>query len=300
MAERCAPRRSPGRTPLVDVHAHFYHPRVGPRRLGARERGALARRRAHRHHVSRRVDARQLGPHVAHVFPVARRRHAWATTRCSRCRTRTRPRSLLRDRESRTTPRTRSTRSSAASSAARWASSWRRAAAPMTRCSIRSPRRRRRRGLPVLHHIWQHRTREWPGQEISDGADLGALAQRHPRASFILAHIGGGGDWAHTFAAVRDIPNIYLDLSGSGVDRGMLDRAFESVGASRLLWGVRHHDGNGAREAARARGDGAERGRARGRAMAQRRTHLPAQRAPGDSHERRRCAPDGRTRARAT
>ena len=94
-----------------------------------------------------------------------------------------------------------------------------------------------RRGLPVLHHIWQHRTREWPGQEISDGADLGRLAQRHPRASFILAHIGGGGDWAHSCAAVSDISNIHLDLSGSGVDRGMLDLAYASVGAARLLWG---------------------------------------------------------------
>ena len=94
-----------------------------------------------------------------------------------------------------------------------------------------------RRGLPVLHHIWQHRTREWAGQEISDGADLGRLALRHPRASFILAHLGGGGDWAHTCAAVREIPNIYIDLSGSGVDRGMLDLAYASVGASRLLWG---------------------------------------------------------------
>jgi predicted TIM-barrel fold metal-dependent hydrolase len=94
-----------------------------------------------------------------------------------------------------------------------------------------------RRGVPVLHHIWQHRTREWPGQEISDGVDLGRLALRHPRASFILAHIGGGGDWAHSCAAVRAISNIYVDLSGSGVDRGMLDLAYASVGALRLLWG---------------------------------------------------------------
>jgi predicted TIM-barrel fold metal-dependent hydrolase len=91
--------------------------------------------------------------------------------------------------------------------------------------------------LPVLHHIWQHRTREWPSQEISDGADLARLAARHPRASFILAHIGGGGDYAHTFAAVRDVPNVFPDLSGSGVDRGMLDAAVEALGAERLLWG---------------------------------------------------------------
>ena len=92
-------------------------------------------------------------------------------------------------------------------------------------------------GLPVLHHIWQHRRREWPSQEISDGADLARLAARHPHAAFILAHIGGGGDYMHTFPAVADCPNIYPDLSGSGVDRGMLDSALEALGASRLVWG---------------------------------------------------------------
>lgn len=91
-------------------------------------------------------------------------------------------------------------------------------------------------GLPVLHHIWQHRRREWPSQEISDGSDLARLAQRHPKTSFILAHLGGGGDYAHTFPAVVDIPNIYPDLSGSGVDRGMLDDAVAVLGSSRLLW----------------------------------------------------------------
>jgi predicted TIM-barrel fold metal-dependent hydrolase len=93
------------------------------------------------------------------------------------------------------------------------------------------------RGLPVLHHIWQRRTREWPSQEISDGSDLARLAERHPKASFILAHIGGGGDYMDTFPAVVGAPNIYPDLSGSGVDRGMLDAAITLLGARRLLWG---------------------------------------------------------------
>jgi predicted TIM-barrel fold metal-dependent hydrolase len=92
-------------------------------------------------------------------------------------------------------------------------------------------------GLPVLHHIWQHRRREWPNQEISDGADLARLAARHPKVVFILAHIGGGGDYSHTFHALKDSPNIYPDLSGSGVDRGMLDDAIKALGAKRLLWG---------------------------------------------------------------
>ncbi len=91
--------------------------------------------------------------------------------------------------------------------------------------------------LPLLHHIWQHRRRDWPGQEASDGVELGRLAARHPAVSFILAHIGGGGDYTHSYAAVAELPNVYLDLSGSGVDRGMLDGAVEAVGPQRILWG---------------------------------------------------------------
>ncbi len=91
--------------------------------------------------------------------------------------------------------------------------------------------------LPVLHHVWQQRTREWPSQEISDGVDLANLAARHTGTTFILAHIGGGGDYMHTFRAVADVPNIYPDLSGSGVDRGMLDAAVAALGPRRLLWG---------------------------------------------------------------
>ncbi len=95
-----------------------------------------------------------------------------------------------------------------------------------------------RHGLPILHHIWQHRTREWPTQEISDGADLAALARRHPAVSFILAHIGGGGDYLHTFPAIVDTPNVLVDVSGSGVDRGMLDEAMLQLGAERVIWGT--------------------------------------------------------------
>ena len=91
-------------------------------------------------------------------------------------------------------------------------------------------------GMPVLQHIWQHRRRDWANQDASDGVDLARIAARHPRTTFLLAHIGGGGDWAHTFPAVRDLPNIVMDLSGSGIDRGMIDEALRWVGAERILW----------------------------------------------------------------
>ena len=93
------------------------------------------------------------------------------------------------------------------------------------------------RGVPVLHHVWQHRTREHPGQEASDAAELGELAARHPHVNFLLAHIGGGGDWLHSLRAVRDLQNVYVDLSGSGVDGGMLEACLAAVGPERLLWG---------------------------------------------------------------
>jgi predicted TIM-barrel fold metal-dependent hydrolase len=93
-------------------------------------------------------------------------------------------------------------------------------------------------GLPVLHHVWQHRRSAVPAQDASDALDLVRLAVRHPRVTFILAHIGGGGDYAHTFAAAQDAQNVLLDLSGSGVDRGMLDGALHAVGPGRLVWGA--------------------------------------------------------------
>lgn len=95
----------------------------------------------------------------------------------------------------------------------------------------------RRHGVPILHHVWQHRRREWGGQEASDGVELVTLARRHPDVRFLLAHIGGGGDWLHTLHAVRGADNVLIDLSGSGVDGGMLEACVAAVGCERLVWG---------------------------------------------------------------
>ena len=95
----------------------------------------------------------------------------------------------------------------------------------------------RERAVPILQHIWQHRRRDWPGQEASDAAELCTLARRYPKVAFILAHIGGGGDWLHSLRVLPDVPNVYVDLSGSGVDGGMLEACIAAVGVERLLWG---------------------------------------------------------------
>ncbi len=95
-----------------------------------------------------------------------------------------------------------------------------------------------RHDVPILHHIWQHRRRDWPGQEASDATELATLARRHPGTKFILAHLGGGGDWSHSLRVVRRAPNIWVDLSGSGVDVDMMHRAIETVDPQRLVWGT--------------------------------------------------------------
>jgi len=93
-------------------------------------------------------------------------------------------------------------------------------------------------GAPVLQHIWQHRRRDWPGQEASDAVELVALAERHPDTTFILAHIAGGGDWEHSLRVLENVGNVAVDLSGSGVDGGMLEACVQAVGIDRLLWGA--------------------------------------------------------------
>jgi uncharacterized protein len=225
-----------GRTPLVDVHAHFYHPasgradwqRVNAARLRAGERIGI------RAHIASILGS--WGHTSPTYFPSPADLTAGNDAMLAiasehpdriRCYVSVNPNDSEHARDE------------IARCVERGAVGIKLAASRRADDALLDPiaEEAARRGLPVLHHIWQHRTREWPGQEISDGADLGRLAERHPRASFILAHLGGGGDWAHSCAAVREIPNIYIDLSGSGVDRGMLDLAYASVGAARLLWG---------------------------------------------------------------
>ena len=204
---RAATRRSTGTEPLIDAHAHFYHAGTG--------RADWADVNAARFRAGERIG---ITYHVASVLgtTASRRRRTFRRRTTStrgndvdardlRDASRDRVRmfvtvnpnytdhALARDRAVRRR-------------AARSASSCSPAAAPTIRCSIRSPRSPPSTDLPILHHIWQHRTREWPSQEISDGADLARLAARHPRATFILAHIGGGGDYMHTFPAVVDRP----------------------------------------------------------------------------------------------
>lgn len=95
-----------------------------------------------------------------------------------------------------------------------------------------------RYAIPTLLHVVQRRTQEIPGQYVSDGREVAHLARRLPDAPLIMAHVGGGGDWAFSLKAIRPHPNVYADLSGSVVDAGLVESAHACVGPDRLLFGT--------------------------------------------------------------
>jgi predicted TIM-barrel fold metal-dependent hydrolase len=95
-----------------------------------------------------------------------------------------------------------------------------------------------RYGIPTLLHVVQRRVVEIAGQYVSDGREVALLAQRVPDATLILAHVGGGGDWAYSLKCVRAHANVYVDLSGSVTDAGLVEAAYAAVGPQRLLFGT--------------------------------------------------------------
>jgi hypothetical protein len=82
-------------------------------------------------------------------------------------------------------------------------------------------------GLPVLVH--------GGGQD-----DWRGVAARHPGAPIIMAHgcLWNGFDSAgrEQYAALRTVPNLYVDLAGSGVHRGALRVLVDLAGADKVLF----------------------------------------------------------------
>jgi len=91
-------------------------------------------------------------------------------------------------------------------------------------------------GVAILHHAGHARWLPQPQPRISDAGHLAVLARRYPEATIICAHIAGGGDWEWTIKALRAAPSVYLDLSGSVIDEGVVEMAVEELGADRLLF----------------------------------------------------------------
>lgn len=71
---------------------------------------------------------------------------------------------------------------------------------------------------------------------ISLPEDFVEIAKRYPEAMFQFAHTAGGIDWEYACKALADSPNVFVDLSGSNNEAGMIDFALKYIGEDRLLF----------------------------------------------------------------
>ena len=65
------------------------------------------------------------------------------------------------------------------------------------------------------------------------------MIKRHPKLIFVAAHPGDGQRLTEHIELLKNCPNLYLDLSGTGLHRfGMLKLLVEQAGAEKLLFGT--------------------------------------------------------------
>ncbi|MEX1240171.1 MAG: amidohydrolase family protein [Cyclobacteriaceae bacterium] len=74
-------------------------------------------------------------------------------------------------------------------------------------------------------------------RNVSIPEDFVNIAQRYPDAMFQFAHLGGGIDWEDACKALKDSPNVYVDISGSNNDANIVSFAMKYIGEDRLLFG---------------------------------------------------------------
>ncbi len=92
-----------------------------------------------------------------------------------------------------------------------------------------------RYGVPILIHAFH----KYDGSLLADEStayEVADLAKRYPEASIIMAHLGG--DAYHGLKAVRDLPNVWSDISGTIYRNGELEYAVGLLGEDRILFGT--------------------------------------------------------------
>jgi len=72
---------------------------------------------------------------------------------------------------------------------------------------------------------------------VSTPEDFVGAAKRYPEAMLQVAHTGGGGDWEAAYKAIKDYPNIYIDVSGSNNEGNMINYGIKYLGEDRLFFG---------------------------------------------------------------
>lgn len=95
-------------------------------------------------------------------------------------------------------------------------------------------------GVPILQHAGYLTDPLEASRQpnISNAQDIARLAAMFPEAMIIEGHLLGGGDWEWALKILRNTPSVFVDTSGSVIDRGGIEKAVRYVGVDRLLFGT--------------------------------------------------------------
>lgn len=85
----------------------------------------------------------------------------------------------------------------------------------------------------IMHHTWIKTM--GPSEGESTSMQLAALTRRHPDAIVFCGHTGG--TWELGIRSIRDVKNMYADLSGSDPIAGYTEMAVRELGPERVLYG---------------------------------------------------------------
>lgn len=92
--------------------------------------------------------------------------------------------------------------------------------------------------IPILMHAGKSMNPKHHADQprLSGGSEFADIAKRYPEATFIQAHIGGGGDWQWHVDALEDAKNVFLDVGGTVYDSPMIERCVAQLGADRIVF----------------------------------------------------------------
>ena len=88
-------------------------------------------------------------------------------------------------------------------------------------------------GKPLLIHSFKKSQGQVANE--STATNIRALALRYPELKIIMAHVDG--NCYEGVQCVRDLKNVYVDVSGSTARRGEVEYAVRYLGGDRVLFG---------------------------------------------------------------
>jgi len=94
--------------------------------------------------------------------------------------------------------------------------------------------------IPILMHAGGRGTSIFFADQpnLADSRQFAAISRLYPEAVFQMGHIGGGGDWSWQLKGISECNNVFIDISGSIYDQGIVEATVATFGAGRVLFGA--------------------------------------------------------------